>query len=380
MNGRRRGSRRCLTFSIARARGAGRWWCASIVTVLLLTRVAPAEAQARGERRIYPVPVLGYTPETSLMFGVALAGIVNYPESTARRPTSSLIAAVYTVKGQYSLSLSADRWSAANRWETSGEVAFSRFPQEFHGIGAAATDSSETYTPQTLLLTAAVRRRVGGGSALYAGVTYALQDQRMLEVDSGGRLAAGTVPGSTGGRAAMLGLEVLHDTRPAVYSPRSGHLLRASAGVGGAAVGSEFDFMRYTADVRFYRALRGATVVAAHAVVDLVDGTIPFERLPRLGGQSILRGYTEPRYRDNAMTAAQAELRVPVKGRFGAAVFAGIGAVSPSVGDLSSQQFHPAGGVGVRFLLDPRAGFQLRVDFAAAPGGGGLYIAAGDAF
>jgi hypothetical protein len=353
------------------------------VSLSLLTAVlaAPLLAQtAPGERKLYPVPVLGYAPETSLMLGVALAGLVNFPESTNRRPTSFLVAAVYTLKSQYSVSLGADRWSARNRWQTSGEVAFSRFPQEFHGIGAGATDSSETYTPQTLLLSLAARRRVGSGGALYAGVTYAFQHQQMLEVVPGGRLAAGTVPGSTGGRAAMLGLEVLHDTRLVVYGPRSGHLLRMSAGVGDAAVGSEFDFRRYTADVRYYRRLRGATVVAWQVVVDAVDGTVPFERLPKLGGQSILRGYTEPRYRDDAMVAAQLELRMPVRGRFGAVAFGGLGAVAPTLGELADRTFHPAGGLGVRFLLDPRSGFQLRMDLAAAPGGGGFYIAAGDAF
>lgn len=334
---------------------------------------------APGERHLYPVPVLGYTPETSLMLGVALAGVVNYPAPTDRRPTSFLVAAVYTVKSQYALSTTLDRWSAGNRWQTTGEASFSRFPAEYHGIGDEATDSSESYTPQTLLLTAAVRRQVGSGRALYVGATYAFQDQRILEVDSGGRLAAGTVPGSTGGRAAMLGFEVLHDTRFAVFGPRSGHLLRASAGVGAWAVGSEFAFRRFTADARWYRGL-GRKTVALHWVVDVVDGTVPFERLPRLGGQSILRGYTEPRYRDNAMTAAQIELRVPVRGRFGAVIFGGAGTVAPSLGGLTEHAFRPAGGVGGRFLLDRRAGLQLRVDVATAPGAGGLYIGVGDAF
>jgi len=371
------GSRRHITGT----RGREQRWSALALTLLTAALATPAWAQgAPGARRIYPVPVIGYAPETNLMLGVALAGLVTYPESTTRRPTSFLVAAVYTTKSQYAVTTALDRWSADNRWQSGGEAGYSRFPTEYHGIGADATDSSETYTPQTLALSAAVRRRVGTGRALYAGATYAFQDQRMVQVEPGGRLAAGTVPGSTGGRAAMLGLELLHDTRLVVYGPRSGHLLRASAGVGGAAVGSEYDFRRYTADARYYRGLQGATVVAAQAVVDVVDGTVPFERLPKLGGQSILRGYTEPRYRDNAMAAAQLELRVPVRGRFGAVVYGGVGTVAPSLGDIAGQQFHPAGGAGLRFLLDPRAGFQLRLDFAAAPGGGGMYLAAGDSF
>jgi len=363
--------------ALARKRAQSR--SAWMVSVLIAVLAAPVVAQrAPGERRIFPVPVLGYAPETKGMFGVAVAGLVAYPEPT-QRPTSFMVAAVYTMKSQYSVSAALDRWSEDNRWQVGGEASYSRFPAEFHGIGAAATDSSETYTPRTLLLSAAVRRRVGSGRALYAGLTYAFQDQRMVQVDSAGRLVTGAVPGSRGGRAAMLGIELLHDTRPALYGPRAGHLLRASAGIGATAVGSEFSFRRYTADARWYRGIGGA-VVAVQAVADVVNGTVPFERLPKLGGQSILRGYTEPRYRDDAMAAVQMELRVPVKGRFSAVMFGGQGAVAPSLGDLGGRQFHPAGGIGARFLLDPRAGFQLRMDFASAPGGGGLYIGAGDAF
>jgi hypothetical protein len=39
-----------------------------------------------------------------------------------------------------------------------------------------------------------------------------------------------------------------------------------------------------------------------------------------------------------------------------------------------------AGGLGLRLVLDRNAGLQLRIDYAVAKGGGGLYIAAGDAF
>jgi outer membrane protein assembly factor BamA len=335
--------------------------------------------EAVSTRRLYPVPVLGYAPETSLMFGVALAGLVTYeaePEPT--RPTAFFAAAVYTLKSQYSLNAAVDRWSRGDRWQTVGEIALSRFPAEFHGIGAAATESSETYTPQAFTLNAAVRRRVVRSG--YLGVTYGLRHVRMAEVAAGGRLEPGTVPGSRGGTSALLSVEAVHDTRRAVYGPRAGHLVRVSAGSAGEATGSDFAFRRYTVDGRYYLGLGGRSALAFQAVADQVEGTAPFDRLPQLGGQNILRGYTEPRYKDDAMAAAQVELRVPVRGRIGAAAFAGIGAVVPSLGDLSGRRWHPAGGAGLRFLLDPQAGFQLRVDYAVAPGGGGLYVGAGDAF
>jgi len=121
-------------------------------------------------------------------------------------------------------------------------------------------------------------------------------------------------------------------------------------------------------------------VVAAQAVMDATDGTVPFELLPRLGGQNVLRGFTEPRFRDGAMGAAQFEVRAPLKGIVNVVAFGGAGAAGRSVGAIPDAPLRVAGGLGLRLVLDGNAGLQLRIDYAVAKGGGGLYVAAGDAF
>ena len=328
-------------------------------------------------RRVFPVPVVAYAPETGLQLGVAVVAVWSPSLRARARPSTALLTAVYTVKHQYTLSLWTDRWSRGDRWHVTGEVGLTRFPSGFHGIGAAATDSSEPYTPQTAYLTASVQRRLG--RQVYIGAGYAIRHTRMVETAPGGLLAAGTIVGSRGGTEAVVTLEGILDTRDALYMTRRGAYLRLAGGAAGAAVGADHAYRRLTGDVRAYRAV-GPAVVAAQLFVDATDGAVPFELLPRLGGQSLLRGYTEPRFRDGAMGAGQVEVRAPVAGIFGAAIFLGAGTTAPSFADLSRGVVRVTGGVGTRILLDRAAGLQLRLDYAWARGGGAFYVAAGDAF
>jgi hypothetical protein len=349
-----------------------------LAAALALLGTGTLHAQDAPRSRIFPVPVLGYTPETSVMFGVALVGVVpGDPGGAPTRPSTGLLTAVYTLKRQYQLSLDFDRWTAGNRWHFTSSTGVERYPSQFHGIGAAATDTSETYTPQHLTLAAAAQRRVA--PHLFVGAGYALRHTRMVEVEPLGRLAPGTIAGSRGGTAAVLTVDGVRDSRDALYRTRRGGYLRLAYGIAARALGADHAYRRYTADLRGYRAA-GRVVLGAQAVLDATDGAVPFELLPRLGGQSILRGYTGPRFVDGAMSAAQVEVRGPLWGVVSLVAFGGAGATAPSLRSIPDAALRVAGGLGIRLLVDRANGLQLRVDYALAKGGGGLYIAAGDAF
>jgi outer membrane protein assembly factor BamA len=348
---------------------------------LLLAGVAPQaiEAQTSSHRRVFPVPVLGYAPETSLMFGVALVGVVSRDsQGPAKRPSTGLLTAIYTLKRQYQVELTLDHWTAGDAWHLVGYAGVERFPSQFNGIGTTSTDSSEIYTPQRLTLSVGAQRRIA--PQLFAGASYWYRDARMVETESGGRLAPGTIPGSRGGTETILTLEGDWDTRDALYRTRHGVYLRLAYGIADRVLGAGFQYRRYTADGRWYRSLGAATVLAVQVVVDATDGTVPFDLLPHLGGSGILRGFAQPRFTDGAMSAAQIELRAPLKGIVSLVAFGGAGATAPSAGDLPRTPWRAAGGAGIRLLLDRTNGLQMRCDYALAAGSSGFYIGAGDAF
>ncbi len=353
----------------------------SLLAALLLAALASSALSAQTARRtrVFPVPVAGYAPETSLMLGAAVVGVVSQePAEAPRRPSTAVLTAIYTLKNQYLAELALDHWTPGNAWHLTGYLGVERYPSRFHGIGSQSTDTSEVYTPQLLILLAGAQRQIA--RHLYAGASYGLRHARMVETAAGGRLAPGTIPGSRGGTEAILTAQVEWDSRDALYRTRSGTYLRLAFGVAGGALGGEHPYRRYTADARWFRGLGEATVLAAQVVVDATDGTVPFDQLPRLSGSAILRGYTVPRYVDGAVSAGQVELRAPLRGIVSWVLFGGAGATGASVRALPDATWRAAGGAGIRLLLDRNNGLQLRFDYALAAEGGAFYVSAGDAF
>ena len=113
---------------------------------------------------------------------------------------------------------------------------------------------------------------------------------------------------------------------------------------------------------------------------ETTSGSPPFDQLPELGGDKLLRGYFQGRYRDRALIAFQAEYRWPLFWRVGAAGFVGVGQVADGLSGFRLDRFWPAGGVGIRFLLAEQEGLNVRADFAFGDGSSGFYLAFGEAF
>jgi outer membrane translocation and assembly module TamA len=123
-------------------------------------------------------------------------------------------------------------------------------------------------------------------------------------------------------------------------------------------------------------------VLALRALGNGIGGDPPFDILPQLGGDALLRGYYQGRFRDRDLLAFQAEYRAPVWWKLGAVAFASAGQVAPDLGGLRVDAFHPAAGFGFRFLIQEAEGVRIRADFAWGfdVESSGFYINIGEAF
>jgi hypothetical protein len=101
--------------------------------------------------------------------------------------------------------------------------------------------------------------------------------------------------------------------------------------------------------------------------------------LPALGGSLRLRGYFQGRYRDKVYIMGQAEWRVPLFWRLGAAVFGAVGDVAADIDDVSARHPKTAGGAGLRLNVGRPNPLNIRVDAAVAPGAFNVYLAIGEA-
>jgi len=151
----------------------------------------------------------------------------------------------------------------------------------------------------------------------------------LQEVSDSGQLVTGTVPGSDDGTIVEGALLLTRDTRDNTIYPTRGQFHQAVVLGAATALGSDFGYGGVRLDVRGYLSPGGRHVLALRALGDARSGTPPFDLLPQLGGDVLLRGYYQGRFRDHTLVALQGEYRLPVFWRIGLVGFAEAGQVAP---------------------------------------------------
>ena len=185
----------------------------------------------------------------------------------------------------------------------------------------------------------------------------------LKEVEPDGLLDSGTIPGAEDGNLVGAGALLSRDTRSSTVFPTAGSYHQLKAMLYDGFFGSSYDFAVFSLDLRKYVGLATNHTLAFRGLGIVTPGSPPFDFMPQLGGDVLLRGYFAGRFRDRDLVALQGEYRARVWGRIGAAVFGGIGQVSNVLGDLTFSGFHPSAGAGLRFLLSPDEGLNIRADW-----------------
>jgi outer membrane protein assembly factor BamA len=190
------------------------------------------------------------------------------------------------------------------------------------------------------------------------------------------------VPGAENGSIIGLGVVLTRDTRNNIVFPRRGGLHRLSATLYDELLGSDFDFGLYELDLRGYFPVFSSHVVALRAVGRASSGSPPFDLQPQLGGDVLLRGYFQGRFRDRHLMAFQGEYRAPLVWRIGVASFVAAGQVAGALGDFGFDRFKLSAGGGLRFQLSEQEGLNIRADYGWGfdVGSGGFYLSLGEAF
>lgn len=341
------------------------------------TEPADSVADAGPGYGIYPLPVIFYTPETRLAGGVA--ALITHQGSVDDRPTMASTTALYTQNDQVMVEVALEGYPAGGDYHYAGYGSYRRFPDVAYPLGNRSDpDDTEDYTRIGFGLTLDLDHRVAPN--VYVGAGLRVADDELVDLEGGGPLSTGRLPGANGGFVWGVGARMILDTRDEVINPGAGLLVSTSVRGHPDGLGSDYGFLRYTVDGRRYMPA-GPGVVALRATASGTAGEAPFRFLPALGGQNLLRGYFDGRFRDRFLGAIQAEYRLPVWWRFGVAVFTAVGQVAPDPAAVRLDGFHPSGGLGLRFLLDPEQGVNIRIDYGMGEGGvSGVYITATEAF
>lgn len=353
------------------------------LTALLLTLATIAKAQDSAKKKrpvsVFPVPAIGYSPETRWYVGaVALFNLKFLQKDSTSRVSSAKAEINITQNKQLIIETEWNIFSKNEQWYHEGMLGYRKFPELFWGVGDNTPDSAEElYSAYRIEADIRSLKRIGNNS--FAGLRYRYQNMYGVAPKQGGILENVLVQGATGSTSSGVGPAYLYDSRKNALNPQQGAFLSLSTLYFGKALGGTAEFSRLEVDARKYFKLK-KTVLAFQAHSILQGGNPPFRMMGLMGSGRDMRGYYQGRYRDNNYLALQAEWRVPVKWGLGFALFAGAGEVFNWDNPYTYDVFKYTTGGGLRIAMDKEKSVNLRFDFAVGHETTGFYIAFGEAF
>ncbi|MCP5052626.1 MAG: BamA/TamA family outer membrane protein [bacterium] len=335
----------------------------------------------KNKNRIIAAPVVFYTPETSMAFGAGGGYIFRFrghdPETT--RPSAVAPSVIYTLKKQFRAQFSTELYFKNNSYRLNSYTKLEKFPFKFYGIGSdTLEEDEEVYTSKGVTFFFSLLKKLGRGFNI--GLQYNLVDWEISETEEAGQLDSGFIAGSSGGTISGVGFVFNRDTRDHIYFPMRGDFFEFNARTHREFLGSTYEFTTLTLDLRKYFTVFSSHVLAVRTLIKSQTGTVPFIELARMGGEFVMRGYFDGRFRDKNLAVLEAEYRMPLSGRFGLVGFTGIGQVAPTLGELGFDNLKPSYGLGLRYLFDKKEKIRIRFDLAFGKGTSGFYFSVFEAF
>jgi outer membrane protein assembly factor BamA len=335
----------------------------------------------RKKLSLTPFPAFFVSPENGVGFGALVVPVYNFGKDSLTRNSTGQVLGYYTTKKQSSLQLTYNIFTNRERYVITGEAKYFDAPIFYYGTGPnnnlsdASLISYKFLTFQNRLLKQLIKFVFVGGQfqvnrirdISYENPVSKLKDRPADELD--GSLTAG------------LGPAVLVDNRDNPLNTREGIYAEFGMFVHAKALGSEFNFTRYNLDLRRFIPLNSRQVLAFQGLGKFSDGHVPFREMANLGGDRMMRGFYDGRFRDHHLVALQAEFRQQVFARVGLVAFGSLGQVSDRMDNFEFSSLKRAVGAGLRLMLNRREQLNIRIDYAlGSDKASGLYFAIGEAF
>lgn len=329
-------------------------------------------------------PTVAFAPETSWEFGLSSLFVYYANRDTTNRLSEFNAFTFYTLQRQYGIWLDHALYTDQNRWSFLGRIRYQNFPLLYFGIGPGTDPQYQaTVNARQLNIRERVLKKIGKN--LFAGPEIDFQRMASVRFIPHDRRPVDLPVGSSGSTNIGVGAGVVLDERHNVLNVRDGVFAELALLHYNKTLGSDFSFASIISDNRLYRPINKRDVLAAQLFGQFSLGQPPFNQLSLLGGESLMRGYYQGRFRDRNQLAAQVEYRMlplpfSFTKRWGAAVFGSTGTVFNRFSNLSARNLVWAGGAGLRFLIFPKKDIFTRVDLAFTREGKGVYIFIGEAF
>lgn len=310
--------------------------------------------------------------------------------------TTNLSSFVFTpyfnLKGRYGLPIRSSLWLKNNDWNIVGDTRVLVYPQYTWGLGGNMSNQHKFLVNYNYIrFYQTVLKRIK--PYFYAGVGYNLDYYADIESngDQNLRNFTGYKYGTATGLDAFSSgatLNLLYDTRKNSIDPLPGVYANVSYRFNTSVLGSHTDWQSLYIDLRKYVSLTNSgpkNVLAfwTYYWTSLTPRT-PYLNLPSLGWEPYQRsgrGFIQNRYRGQRLAYFETEYRrdITANGLLGFVLFANINSVTePETYRFS--YWHPAGGTGLRFKFNKKAGTNISLDYGKSKNYSAIYLNLGETF
>jgi outer membrane protein assembly factor BamA len=355
----------------------------------------PVDEDAGG-RYFVMAPSIGSKPSTGVNGGFS-SNIAFFRGDARTTHISSVSAGLKISQKKQTLSgIKFSIFTEDDRWFLQGDNRFSWTSQNTYALGTGASlagSANLNYDFFRLYETAyrRVRKRLFVGGGLDVDVHTGTRPGTGAVWDQSAYAAYTALHGFADDEQTSAGTNVglLFDTRDNGINARRGWLASAAYRTFFKGfLGGDSTWQELSVDTRTYRKL---TPDARHELAlrflgDLVTGgTAPYLDLPENGGDGrSARGYGEGRFRGERMLYGEMEYRATItrNGLFGMVAFLNATTVdSVEAHEKLFDSVAPAGGFGLRVLLNKRSRTNLCTDYGwGVQGSRGFYLAIQEAF
>ncbi|MTI40769.1 BamA/TamA family outer membrane protein [Fulvivirga lutimaris] len=329
--------------------------------------------------KIIPLPAIFYTPETRLGFGALTSFVFNLGDKTTTRNSNFQVLAAYTLNKQIILQSKHNVFTKDENLIFNGELSYYDFPILYYGVGNdTKKEFEENLEYQVVIFRERVLKKIKNN--LFAGAQYRYTNLYDLKFEPEFLVDEETRLKSQTGVNSGLGVSVVYDSRDNVLNAREGAFIEVSNFFHGKGLGSDFIFNRYTIDARKYWAISDNDVIASQFFGEFNTSNTPFREMSLLGGETIMRGYYNGRYRDNQQIAIQGEYRRQLLPWLGVTAFSAFGDVASDISSFELSDFKWTAGGGLRLMVNKSDRINIRIDYGIGNNTSGFYFAFAEAF
>lgn len=269
------------------------------------------------------VPVINYSPETNWLFGAAAQGYFQIPEQ--QRTSIVQIDGAYSLQHQWYINAQGTLYFAGKKpFRLLFRGGYRDYPDIYYPLGNGGKQkpvrkTGQVYTSQRGYFHIEPTWQPVGNFGIGIVDDFITEHTTQLAVPHPDMLMWG------------LGLVLQYDSRDNTFYPHKGLFFKAMVTYYDKNVGSteclthiDFNLRQY---IPLYKELIFAWQFRTTWAATKKDALLPFQMLPTIGGQDLLRGVPRNMYRDDLMFALQGELRIPIWKYLKGCIFGGFGDV-----------------------------------------------------